>query len=107
MTAEALIDFIPKLIEGQIIWVVIAIVCIIYLKNRFEISIEDAKKEIKQLRSEHRDELKKEREEAKAEREKSYEVLSGFTKAFDRLTNRVDGVESGLKEVVDKLDRIV
>ena len=85
-----------RMVNSQVLWTVIAILVVIYIKNMFEKAIQEAKQD-----------LKNEREEAKAERKKAYEILNNFASAINKLTYRVDGVETSIRKLEDKINKVI
>lgn len=96
MDVQQLFEFVSNLVNSQVLWTFIAIVVIAYIKNMFEKAIQEAKQD-----------LKNEREEAKAERKKSYEILNNFASAINKLTYRVDGVETSIRKLEDKINKVI
>lgn len=96
MDVQQLFEFVSNLVNSQVLWTFIAIVVIAYIKNMFEKAIQEAKQD-----------LKNEREEAKAERKKAYEILNNFASAINKLTYRVDGVETSIRKLEDKINKVI
>lgn len=96
MEAKQLVELVTRMVNSQVLWTVIAILVVIYIKNMFEKAIQEAKQD-----------LKNEREEAKAERKKAYEILNNFASAINKLTYRVDGVETSIRKLEDKINKVI
>ena len=96
MDVQQLFEFVSNLVNSQVLWTFIAIVVVAYIKNMFEKAIQEAKQD-----------LKNEREEAKAERKKAYEILNNFASAINKLTYRVDGVETSIRKLEDKINKVI
>ena len=96
MDVQQLFEVVSNLVNSQVLWTFIAIVVLAYIKNMFEKAIQEAKQD-----------LKNEREEAKAERKKAYEILNNFASAINKLTYRVDGVETSIRKLEDKINKVI